>query len=129
MSMKPRHAAALALIGWYLMAPPMDQQTHKVKLDAPLSEFMVWKSFDTARECEADKNKDSDSNLAKLKADDAKVLTLMKEENALPAVPVTSERRELWHEEEALRNESDMLLMTGLGLTCVEADDPRLKAK
>jgi hypothetical protein len=22
--MKPRHAAALALVGWYLMAPPLD---------------------------------------------------------------------------------------------------------
>ncbi len=120
---------ALALLGWYLMAPPMDQQTHKVSLNAPLSEYMVWKSYDTASVCEADRRKDSDSNMAKVKADDAKDETLMKEERTLPQGAVTAERRELWHEEQTAMDDADMLLTTGLALTCVEADDPRLKEK
>ena len=127
--MKSRPAAALALVGWYLMAPPMDQRTHKINLDAPLSEYMVWKSFDTARDCEADRKKDSDSEMAKVKADDAKDEALMKEENALPDGAVTSERRELWHKEQAASDEADTLISVGSSLTCVEAGDPRLKGK
>ena len=127
--MTPRHAAALALVGWYLMAPPMDQNTHKINLDAALNEYMVWKSYDSAQTCEADRAKDRDLSVAKLKANEAKDRVLMKEEEALPLGPVTSERRELWHEEEALMNEADTLISTSSALTCVEADDPRLKGK
>jgi hypothetical protein len=44
--MKPRHAAALALVGWYLMVPPT------TTVDAP--PFKYWRqeaSFDSAHEC------------------------------------------------------------------------------
>jgi hypothetical protein len=91
--MKLEHAAALALVGLDLMAPPMDQQTHKVSLNAPLNEYMVWKSYDTAAACEAGRKNDSDSNMAKVKVDDAKDEALMKEEHALPQGSVTAERR------------------------------------
>jgi len=47
--MKFRHAAALALAGWYLLAPPL----HKGEVDekAPLKEWTVLHSFGTVTEC------------------------------------------------------------------------------
>jgi len=48
--MKPRHAAALALVGWYLLVPPLTSGT--VLRNAPLSQWEQVKSFDTADACE-----------------------------------------------------------------------------
>jgi hypothetical protein len=45
--MNPRHAAALALVGWYLMVPPAGDNT------ATLKYWLQEGSFDTAKECEA----------------------------------------------------------------------------
>ena len=44
-----RHAAALAVVGWYLMAPPL----YKGEVDekAPLKEWAVLQSFGTVAEC------------------------------------------------------------------------------
>ena len=47
--MKPRHAAALALVGWYLMTPPFRGKEYDVKAD--LSEWTIMKKFDTRKEC------------------------------------------------------------------------------
>jgi len=50
--MRLRHAAALALVGWYLMAPPWKDSSHKEWLiSAPLSQWVVIDEFDTAAEC------------------------------------------------------------------------------
>src|SRR5271170_7451574 len=58
--MKPRHAAALALVGWYLMVPPMaqeeDWQPGGPPTTASLSEWFIWKSFDAADACEKAKD-------------------------------------------------------------------------
>jgi hypothetical protein len=50
-AMNPRHAAALALVGWYLMVPPVtsDGRTQK---DAPLSRWYIASNFETKEECE-----------------------------------------------------------------------------
>jgi hypothetical protein len=48
--MKPRHAAALALVGWYLMAPPMNPDKN-VRVNAPLSQWQIVDSFDNAQDC------------------------------------------------------------------------------
>jgi hypothetical protein len=47
--MTPRHVAALTLVGWYLLAPPL----HKGEVDekAPLKEWTVLQSFGTVAEC------------------------------------------------------------------------------
>jgi hypothetical protein len=58
--MNLRHAAALTLVGWYLMMPPTadevlgrsDPGEDLVALSAPLSEWFLSQSFDTAQECE-----------------------------------------------------------------------------
>jgi hypothetical protein len=55
--MKPRHAATLALVGWYLMIPPRtgagDRQTFDDR--APLSHWFVFSAHDAAHECEGAK--------------------------------------------------------------------------
>jgi len=51
--MPPRHAAALALLGWYLMTPPIvSTSPFRIDLDAPLSRWDIQESFDTAEDCE-----------------------------------------------------------------------------
>jgi hypothetical protein len=55
--MKPRHAAALALVGWYLMTPPpeINPVTHlrRLALSAPFGYWQDEGSFDSAKECNA----------------------------------------------------------------------------
>ena len=56
--MNLRHAAVLAIVGWYLMiAPPQVQQGSVVGTDllAPLSHWGNVHAFETADQCEADK--------------------------------------------------------------------------
>jgi hypothetical protein len=47
--MKPSHAAALTLVGWYLLAAPAGNSS------APLSTWIQEGAFDTAAECETTK--------------------------------------------------------------------------
>jgi hypothetical protein len=49
--MKLHHAAALALVGWYLMVPPLTNAPSKVDIEAPLTSWKVYKTFDTPEEC------------------------------------------------------------------------------
>ena len=50
--MKLRLATALALAGWYLMIPPGEVPN----VDAPLSQWLQVGSYDTARECKAERD-------------------------------------------------------------------------
>jgi hypothetical protein len=54
--MKPRHVAALALVGWALIFPPMAADIGagtKVDIGAPVNEWeVVRKGFATAHDCE-----------------------------------------------------------------------------
>jgi hypothetical protein len=53
--MKLRHAAAFALVGWYLMVPPSipgAKHAPYVNDQAPLSMWSIFKSYDSARACE-----------------------------------------------------------------------------
>jgi hypothetical protein len=50
---KLRHAAALALVGWYLMVPPYDGD--QIHFDAPLSKWEVYSGEDSGRACEETK--------------------------------------------------------------------------
>jgi len=49
--MKLRHAAALALVGWYLMMPP-STSSGRIQKDAPLSRWYIFTTFETKKECE-----------------------------------------------------------------------------
>jgi hypothetical protein len=59
--MKLRHAAVLALVGWYLMTPPLSWSSDRTKigsdLSRPLSEWDSYSTYDT----EADCNKEIDA--------------------------------------------------------------------
>ena len=49
--MKTCHAAALALVGWYLMVLPTDNANHIDPL-VPLPRWVVLRAFDTAAACD-----------------------------------------------------------------------------
>ncbi len=55
MPMNLRHAAAVALVGWYLMVPPVVEKagSYEADFNAPLSRWSVDSPFDTAAECRA----------------------------------------------------------------------------
>ncbi len=53
MSMNLRHAVALALVGWYLLIPNID---NKGKLGLPF-QWTLHRSFDSARECESERDR------------------------------------------------------------------------
>ena len=54
--MKTRNAAALVLVVWYLMYPPMDQKGMPSK-EAPLQKWGLLNSFETANSCNAALNR------------------------------------------------------------------------
>jgi hypothetical protein len=49
--MNLRHAAALALVGWYLMMPPLKPDGLPDK-SMPLAQWDTMKSYDSASDCE-----------------------------------------------------------------------------
>jgi hypothetical protein len=49
--MKPRHGAAIALVGWYLIAPPPRSSDDVYDPKAPLSEWQIVGRFDTIEDC------------------------------------------------------------------------------
>jgi hypothetical protein len=50
---KPRHAAALALVGWYLMIPPPhSRSSNSFEQHPPLAQWSVYRKYDSADECE-----------------------------------------------------------------------------
>jgi hypothetical protein len=54
MSMNLHHAAALALVGWFLMVAPVEQTGPFAKVDikAPLNEWDSQATFDDRQACE-----------------------------------------------------------------------------
>jgi putative transposon-encoded protein len=65
MSMKPRHAAALALVGWYLMVPPMvyfepmfEPNSSRMLIPPPFDRtWRVKATFNSANNCEVAREK------------------------------------------------------------------------
>ena len=50
--MKLRHAAALALVGWYLMGPPRLDGPANFNIHAPLTQWTVIEKYDDSGACE-----------------------------------------------------------------------------
>jgi hypothetical protein len=99
--MKPRHAAALALVGWYLMSAGSD-----LKSSPALSSWTIMGSFDTATEWEVRQHTDTATAIKDLKA---------RHRDKLPASQLNS-HDDGW--DIALLNE-----------VCIATDDPRLKER
>ncbi len=57
--MKFRHAAALALVGWYLLMPPIVMEGEKAKVDGsvPLSQWHHVRVYETQSACEEENAK------------------------------------------------------------------------
>jgi hypothetical protein len=102
--MKPRHAAALALVGWYTMAPPIGDG-NLVELNSPLSTWERLGTFDTERKCQ-------------------EMLTTMKT-HPLPDSLVRDTQRQS-HDTTLSPEQYNVRLHASL---CVAANDPRLKEK
>jgi len=99
--MKISHAAALALVGFYLITPPVTESGMGIMMDPHLS-LSVWDiqgTFDTKDECE-------------------KQRAQLKEDNPAPTGP--------WHRGDMVRNFQAEALRDG---QCISTDDPRLKKK
>jgi len=115
--MSSRHAAALALVGWYLLMPPWaggDPPTD-VNTSAPLIQWNVGYSFDTRAECQnarAGESRLSDKSLGeKVDAQFA---------DTFSGQTPTFEQRE---------GAIKLLRKRINEMRCVSGDDPRLKEK
>jgi hypothetical protein len=100
-----RHAAALTLVGWYLMVPS-DSPT--ARWTDPLAKWQVYRSYDSAEECQA--------------AIDAyrNVLTEHEQDHSR-FDNLTPQQRD-----EEITKEAEWEWMFGPA-QCIASDDPRLK--
>ena len=128
--MKLRHGAALLSVGWYLLAPipQLDPATGlpngKPNLSAPFRYWSKVFSFDSAKECEAERVRQIDSLFL--------LDTKIREEDR------SEEEQAEWDEMEdqvlnlpegwshGLRSYG---LTSALRAQCIASDDPRLKEK
>jgi hypothetical protein len=105
--MKHRHAAALAIVAWYLMIPPINAH-NKVDAHAPMSKWKRGVSFDSEKECD-ESLKDAIANpMTDAEYRAAEKATLKAKMHPL--------------------SQSEMKKRTAESV-CVSANDPRLKAK
>jgi hypothetical protein len=102
--MNVRHAAALALVGWYLMLPPLPQGKTAIDTSAPIGTWLILSSHDSAEGCEH-----------------AKAEALQKySESTVRKVGVTAPTQtEVYHE-------PIVGMHAPLFATCIGTDDPRL---
>jgi len=98
--MKPRHAATLALVSWYLLPPPLANAPYKVDTEAPLTRWKMYQTFDTREECD----KSQLAAQAKYKPTATASIGTIKKGTRAFALQMTFSR-------------------------CLSTDDPRLKAR
>jgi hypothetical protein len=101
--MKLHHAAALALLVWYLMFPPMNSWpgTPWIDRSAPSSKWSKEAAFDSARDCEIAREKQEMDFARAVKSEMAK------------------------HHE----THPNLSSQIDEGVLCIASDDPRLKRK
>ena len=107
--MNPRHAAALALVGWYLMIPP--GANNGLPFDAPISQWRHIGSLDSAAECE-------------------RILTKLRNDSSAETKPEIK----AWHAKYDDVHTGRVLHALAVEKTtkaaqCIASDDPRLKGK
>ena len=103
-----RHAAAIALTGWYLLVPPGSCKPEWVSQGkpqpcaAPLSEWIVTLSFSSREKCEAERRADiSFGNQEMANAHDS--------------------------DDQMLVDSTKKIYWRALTQRCIQTDDPRLK--
>jgi hypothetical protein len=119
--MNLRHAAALALVGWYLMVPQPDAPGKAPNFKAPLSRWNQMGAFDTAAAC--DKERESRCQAAAKALDEV--------EREIAALPDTG-KRPLSEAAPKVYDDDVTVSTFALGIQasrCIASDDPRLKEK
>jgi hypothetical protein len=114
--MKPRHAAALALVGWYLMMPTVNRSapgspSRIMPPGMPLSYWDNASAFDTAESCNSARearNKTGKEMLEKMKTDSGRELLQKEPDGGAALVAIAT---------------------ADTNAQCVASDDPRLKEK
>ncbi|HEY6420007.1 MAG TPA: hypothetical protein VIX59_13470 [Candidatus Binataceae bacterium] len=118
--MNLRHAAALVLVGWYLMMPPTTP-SGKPNPGASLSQWTQADDFDTADAC----HKDREHRLAVA----AKLLDKVQQQmEALPDTgnqPLSKVAPDVYQ----MDVKASVLALENYASRCVATDDPRLKEK
>jgi hypothetical protein len=118
---KLRHAAALALVGWYLMIPPLPTTSGWFSNNsgpAPISQWKLWASFDSAMLCEAYRGADDSTWLDRVRRLAAEELADEAEERRNPSKFKASK---------VANEEFDKFKDSMDRARCIETDDPRLK--
>jgi len=105
--MKTRHTAALAIVAWYLMIPPINAH-NKVDAHAPMSKWKKGVSFDSEKECDQSLQDAIANPMTESEYRAAEQATLKAKMHPL--------------------SQSEMKKRTAESV-CVSADDARLKAK
>lgn len=116
--MNLRHAAALALVAWYLMVPPVGKTGRlNMNVDAPFSLWRTFKIYDTEKQCESEETAIVEKAKALLRDPENKRYADL---IAGKTIPTT-------------QNSIDVLNARGilgpLLARCVSADDPGLKSR
>ena len=119
--MKPRHAAALALVGWYLMLPPVDIPKGRYVEEASIAAWRKLVEYDTFTKCENRRQDDLRSYLNhrnEYNIDDPKWLrsdAMLDSKNGWPS---------------GTTRKIDAHMLQGyVSRRCIASDDPRLKEK
>jgi hypothetical protein len=130
-----RHAAALALVGWYLIAPPpLDPRTQSsglfVDLSASVSKWDRLDTYESKAECEQRHREEVSKAKAEVETNDREVESYKRD------------TAELQQQKPYDFNKANALLIRGMtGMLkvqatqrkllsrCVATDDPRLKEK
>jgi hypothetical protein len=108
--MNLRHAAALALVGWYLMLPPASSETHYPIGNAPMWQWEVIGSFDSAAECTRAKSAREASNRAKWER-------------------ISPEPHNPFRPYSGVQELAREIYLKEIATACIATDDPRLKGK
>ena len=115
--MRIRHAAALALMGWYLISPPLTKDpinpvtgTGWPATDAPLSKWTILDSYDSAADCGIERDKDRMQDVQGLqKIDNEGHWSLSRSGHRDPNYAVAVAQ-----------------MLAGTEAECIATDDPRL---
>jgi len=119
--MNPRHAAALALVGWYLMVP-QPLPNGNVDFKAPLSHWMQAANFDASGDC--DRGRAAALTEASQKLDQVKRrLDALPPEVKHSTQPLGQIAPEIYRADV----EATQFVLAAAYAQCIATDDPRLK--
>jgi hypothetical protein len=118
--MHHRHAAALALVGWYLMVPQPDAPGKAPNANAPLSQWNQMGAFDNASNCE--KEREYRRRVAVKALGEVKQEVAALPDSTQPLVKVSPK---------VAQDAADVSnFAVGIEASrCIASDDPRLKEK